>query len=132
MPSAIREHLRGSFAERVSVLEAIADGEVIQRARLPLSAILPHVECPNCGEIGVSAKEPKNVALVQIEALVSATPKDRTKALDVLAKYGLGSAKGITDEEIRERLAATLREIHAALPKEQAEALIARIEPHWT
>lgn len=131
-PSVLREELRGSFARRKHVLEDIADGEVIQKAALPLASILPHVECPNCGEIGVAAKDPSKVQLIQIQATVSANPNDRIKALDVLAKYGLGNAaKTVSEEEVRDRLAATIREIQTSLPVADAEALIQRIEKCW-
>ena len=64
-PSAIREHLRGSFAERVKVLESIADGEPIVRVRLPDGS--------------------------ESESRISASPADRIRAIDMLAKYGLGT-----------------------------------------
>lgn len=52
-PSVIRERLRGSFAERIKILEAIADD--------------PEV-----------------------------SPSDRVKAIDMLAKYGLGTRQEVT------------------------------------
>ena len=61
-PSAIREHCRGSFAERVAILEMIADGE-------PL---------PMTKRVGDD--------ITQIE--VSAAIRERTQAIDLLGKYG--------------------------------------------
>lgn len=52
-PSAIREQLRGSFSDRIKILEAIADD--------------PEV-----------------------------SPSDRVKAIDMLAKYGLGTRQEVT------------------------------------
>src|SRR5712691_8321660 len=58
--SALRERLRGSFQERVRVLEDIAD-------------------------------DPK------------ADPQDRIRAIDVLAKYGLGVTRELSVDEVRDR-----------------------------
>lgn len=87
-PSAIRERLRGSFEQRIAILEEIADD-------------------------------------------TQAAKPDRMKAVDILAKYGLGTTKELTVEHVRDRLQRTIADIYALLPKEQADALIARIESHW-
>ena len=63
VPSAIREYCRGSFAQRVPILEAIADGEVMERMLLE----------------GTDK---------ELEVMKSAKVVDRIKAIDVLAKYG--------------------------------------------
>lgn len=68
-PSMLRELLRGSFAERLAVLEAIADGQPIVRVRLPDGS--------------------------ESETVVSASPADRLRALDLMAKYGLGTQMGL-------------------------------------
>lgn len=68
-PSVLRELLRGSFAERLAVLEAIADGQPVVRVRLPDGT--------------------------ETETLVSASPADRLRALDLMAKYGLGTQMGL-------------------------------------
>lgn len=62
---------------------------------------------------------------------VKYTAPDRMKAIDILAKYGLGTTKELTVEHVRDRLHQTLRAIHEVLPKEEAEKLIAHIEPIW-
>jgi hypothetical protein len=79
-PSAIREQLRGSFSERVKILEKIADGIVTLR----LVGC-----CEECGHEGepLTADEIK-AALPQIA--------DRIKAIDMLAKYGLGTRQEVT------------------------------------
>lgn len=139
--SALRQELRGSFAERKHVLEDIVDGEAIQRMKVPLALLLPHVECPNCGEIGVVAKE-RSAELVQIEARVSASPADRIKALDLMAKYGLGAAR-LTEDDIKARLTAQIQVITTELPamiramksgdaaEGVAEALLKKLEAIW-
>lgn len=104
-PSVIRERLRGSFEARIAVLESIADGEAVERVRLP------------SGE--------------ESEMQKSAAVPDRLKAIDLLAKYGLGTTKEITVEHVRDRLQQTIALIGEMLPKEQADALLARLEPVW-
>lgn len=87
-PSEIRKRLRGSFEERIKILEEIAD-----------------------------AKEQSST--------------DRLRAVDLLAKYGLGTTKELTVEHVRDRLQQTIAAITETLPPEQADALLAKIEPLW-
>lgn len=87
-PSEIRKRLRGSFDERVRILEELADKDDI-------------------------------------------SPADRMKAIDLMAKYGLGTTKELTVEHVRDRLKQTLDIIQRTLPPEQANALIAELEPVW-
>lgn len=63
-PSAIRAALRLAFDERITVLSAIADGQPVVKVKLGDDTT---------------------------ESWVSATPADRLKALDLMAKYGLGT-----------------------------------------
>ena len=88
-PSALRARLRGSFDERVKVLEEIADDQEAPRT-------------------------------------------DRIRAVDVLAKYGLGAASDVTVDQVRDRLAQTVELVRATLPKQQAEAVIERMRGIWT
>ena len=104
-PSVIRQRLRGSFEERIAVLEAIADGEAVERVRLP------------SGE--------------ETDTRKSAAVSERLKAIDLLAKYGLGTTKELSIEHVRDRLQQTIRVITQTLPKEQAERLLSRLEPVW-
>lgn len=64
-PNAVRERLREAAWQRVEVLEAIADGTPVQKMT-----------------IGEGDKA--------IEALVSACPADRIRAIDTMLKYGVG------------------------------------------
>lgn len=86
--SEIRKRLRGSFEERIQILEEIADGK-------------------------------------------EQSAPDRMKAIDLMGKYGLGTTKEITVEHVRDKLKATIAAITESLPPEQAESLLARIEPIW-
>lgn len=115
--SAIRERLRGSFDERIQVLEEIADGK----------AFIPILErCPECGY------QPGGENAAPLEA-VKAAPQvsDRLRSIDIMGKYSLDDRKEIKEEIVREKLRQTIAEIQAVLPPEQAETLIDRIEVFW-
>ena len=87
--SVLRERLRGSFQDRVKVLEAIAD-------------------------------DPE------------ADPQDRIRAIDVLAKYGLGVTRELTVDEVRDRLRDTVVLLRRALPSEQATEILTLLREVWT
>ena len=87
-PSAIRERLRGSFDERVAVLEDIADSNAESTA-------------------------------------------DRIRAIDLLAKYGLGTLKEISTEDVAGRLRETIAIIRRRLPKSEADALLNEMRGVW-
>ncbi len=72
-PSAIREHCRGSFAERVAILEAIADGEP-----LPMTKI-----------------DGDETITIQVSAAI----RERTQAIDMLGKYGGVDKLALTVDE---------------------------------
>lgn len=88
-PSELRARLRGSFADRVAVLEEIADN-------------------------------PQSSA------------GDRIRAVDLLAKYGLGAATELTTDAVRERLVATITLLREALPAESFNSLLPRLRTIWT
>lgn len=106
-PSAIRESARLAYDARLDFLTKVIDGEMVEQK----------VQAPG-------APEPLIIRR-------SADLNDRLAAMKELRTVGIGTLKEISSEEVRERLALTLREIQAKLPKDQAEELIARIEPHW-
>lgn len=87
--SEIRARLRGSFAERIPILESIADSP-------------------------------------------ESSPTDRARAIDLLAKYGLGTTKELTVEHVQDRLRQTIDAIQRVLPPEQATALLTELEPIWS
>lgn len=88
-PSALRERLRGSFEDRVTVLEEIADDE-------------------------------------------AADPQDRIRAVDTLAKYGIGTLREISVERVRDRLRDMLQVLREELPSEQAAHIINRLRAVWS
>lgn len=57
---------------------------------------------------------------------------DRLRALDLLARYGVGAARDITVEEVRDRLARTIATVRAAVPPELADPLLTRLREIWT
>lgn len=104
-PSIIREQLRGSFADRVAVLEKIADGEAVAKMKAP------------------DGKE--------TEIQVSADIGDRLKAIDMLAKYGLGTVKEISVENVRDRVKQTLDVIRKHVSPEQMQAMTPELRQVW-
>ena len=85
----MRERLRGSFEDRVTVLEEIADDE-------------------------------------------AADPQDRIRAVDTLAKYGIGTLREISVERVRDRLRDMLQVLREELPSEQAAHIINRLRAVWS
>ena len=87
-PSAIREQLRGSFAERVKVLEEIADDKANK-------------------------------------------PRDRAQAIEILARYGLGTLTEVSVDTVREKVRLTLEAIRVHCDAELAARLIVALRPIW-
>lgn len=109
--SAIRERLRGSFAERIPVLEAFADGAA------PITE-----KCPKCGH------EPDSDG--SVEAI---TTTDRLRAMDLLAKYSLGEKTELTlvSPEITTRLERQVEIINSRVHWTPSELLDA-LDPVWS
>ncbi len=70
--------------------------------------------------------------LEEIADDTTAAPGDRIRAVDVLAKYGLGAATELTVDQVRERLARTVALVRETLPPEQADPLLHRMQEVWT
>ena len=70
--------------------------------------------------------------LEEIADSEQASPADRMKAVDLLAKYGLGTTKELTVEHVQDRLRQTIDVIQRVLSPEQADALLAELEPIWS
>lgn len=87
-PSALRERLRGSFEQRIAVLEDIADDD-------------------------------------------QADPQDRIRAIDTLAKYGVGTLREVSVDQVRERLHRTLEVLREDLSPKQAAHIISRLRGIW-
>lgn len=130
-PSAIRALLRDSFANRIATIEDIADGKPIQRTEVALKDVLPHVMCGNCAASNLVPKHPDRAAFVVIEGLVSASALDRIKAIDLTAKYGLGTTSELTVDAVRGRLEETIRIIRDILPEKQANTVLDKLDPVW-
>lgn len=102
-PSLIRQQLRGTFTERIGFLNSVIDGVPMLRMRIPLRSLGPHCVCANCGEREIQADSPES-AVIEVEVMASASINDRLKAMDMLAKYGLGTSNEIHDDRGAEQL----------------------------
>ena len=87
--SVLRERLRGSFQERVRVLEDIADD--------------PNVD-----------------------------PQDRIRAIDVLAKYGLGTLRELSVDDVRDRLRKTIAIVREHMAPDRVTEVLTRLREVWT
>jgi hypothetical protein len=105
-PSALREAMRTALSARLGVLQDIADGRAIRRVK-----------------VGAEGEE--------TELWVSPDPGDRIRALDVLAKYGLGAATDVTVDQVRERLGRTVEVIRRRLPAELSAAILNEMRTIW-
>lgn len=113
--SALRDRLTGSFEDRITVLEHVADGIVSVRLV---------GKCEACGHEG---------GPLTLDEIKAATPAiaDRLKAIDLMGKYGPGAVKEVSVDEVQGRLQQTINEIFATLPTDEAQALVDRIEAFW-
>jgi hypothetical protein len=107
--SDLRERLRGSFAERVKVLESVADGEALVQV--------------------------KDAAGKITEMLTSASVPDRLKALDLMARYGLGvkdeTTVRVVDPEVRARVRWMFDVVRSNETWER-RALLEALMPVWS
>lgn len=131
-PSALRERLTGSFEQRVPILEEIADGIPYQRIDVSLATVLKHAHCPICGEKLKSEADAAELALLTIEATASASVNDRLKSIDLMGKYGPGSVKAVTEDDVRERVKQQMDLILAKYPTDLANEILDTIEPVWS
>lgn len=127
--SVIREKLRGSFDDRLVLLEDIADGECVAKMQVGLAEVLPSLACPSCQAVGMVVREGSGVKEIEVRA--SATPKERLVALDILAKYGLGQLKEVSVENVRERVSRTVALARQMLGPDVAEQFVAGMRPIW-
>ena len=101
------------------------------------------------GHRGAGGRPPSVVRAAALEGAAKAVPKlisiledkqaedrDVIAAADRLLKYGLGPAGGpanvMSIDRVREQLRATIGIITRALPAEQAEDILAQMEPIWS
>lgn len=108
-PSAIRQRARQGYDERMDLLFAVIDGEMIEQKVLP-----------------PGAKEPTIIKR-------SADLDDRLKALRELRETGLGTLKGTSADEIEDQLRAVVETVGSAefLSVEQRDRLLKRMEKAW-
>jgi hypothetical protein len=95
----------------MNFLTSVVDGTPLVRARWALADVLPHCVCANCGEAQLQPTDERQQQ--EVEVMVSPSIKDRIAAMDMQAKYGLGTSneERVTDnrdlptlDERRERL----------------------------
>lgn len=141
-PNDVREKLKGVVEEGVGVVADILQGRPVQKLRVSIAALTPHIVCANCGEQQITPKD-KDSGAVEIEATASASPKDRISAFDAAAKYSLGQKVEVTlvSDEVKDRVSATLAVIRDELPgmiraapadpDAVAERLVNRLDEVW-
>lgn len=98
-----------------------------QAARKDLAAVLPLLRL--IVEKGkANQKAPKNLRHL-LEDGETVSMKDRTRAMELLAKIGMDQNVSLTD--VRAMLVATRTELAEFLPKEQFDTIWPRIMGHW-
>lgn len=110
-PSEIRQRCRGSFYDRIRILEEIADGT------LPLTR-----KCTKCGHTPKKQEE---------EDASPPAAADRIRAIDLLGHYGLEVDKGVSAADVRQRLGRTIDIIRETLEPAQAIELLDALRPVW-
>jgi hypothetical protein len=85
--------------------------------------------CEHCGKEPTqpSARDWLDTVIKRVRAAVG----EQLKAFDLMGKYGIGTLKAITDDDIRARLSKQLDIIRKRLSPEEAESLINEIETAW-
>lgn len=106
-PSQIRARARGMFDERLPILAQIADGEV-EITLIPT--------CEKCGH------RPEGE---QVKLPVRTATADIAKAMDILAKYGLGPAaqSSIPVSDMRQFVSSIYDVIFRHVPQDQARSI---------
>lgn len=73
----------------------------------------------------------RRVILNEIADDKEAPRSERIKAVETIGKFGLGNAKELTVEHVRERLAITLGILREELTEDAYERIRARLKPVW-
>ena len=76
--------------------------------------------------------EERVAVLEEIADDPDALDRDRIKAVDVLGKYGLGTVREVTVEDVKEKLRQTLELLKQELDPDEADRLIGRLKRIWT
>ena len=122
-PSIVKAALRQDFDARRSILNDIADGVAVQEVRVPLVAILEHARCPRCEE-KLEANDAATLMMVKVDGKISAHPKERLRALDVMGKYSDLESHAI-DPSLIEALG------NAVMAEVQDVDVLTRIRDRW-
>lgn len=125
----VRAELLESYDRRKAFLADVIDGKVMQRLKFPILELARHVECRNCGEVQLQAKD-KSV-LEEIEIEVSASTKDRIAAAEHLAKYSMGQLREISTENVQEKLARQLELLRNRFAGEVLSTLLRDLREIW-
>ena len=72
------------------------------------------------------------VVLEQIADDESAQHRDRIRAVDTLAKYGLGQIREVSVDDVRGKLGATIELLRQELDPDEADHLITRLRGIWS
>jgi len=59
-------------------------------------------------------------------------PTERLRALDLLGRYGLGTTRELSVEDVKERLAETVAAVRRIVPAPHAGELLAKLRQVWT
>lgn len=120
-PSLVRAVARQGFFHHIHRLEHFASGTVL----------IPFVgRCEECGHV-------RTEPLTQKELKEAMVPfREQVRAMDVLGKYGIGSAKGVDEEEIVEWMGelgkAVQAELEAEFGAERGSEIAERVFNRWT
>jgi len=127
---ALRARMFGALDEQLAVASDIASGQPVEMQEINLPDVLAHVECPSCG----GGLQPKSVddMLAKITVRGSASAGERLRALDFLARYGLGAIKAVSEDDVRSRVERTLDVIAELVTKEQYARIVPELQKIWT
>lgn len=104
-PSLTREAARLAFDKRIELLEQIADGEALVKIK------------DADGNVTVATTSPE--------------VSDRLKAINLLGTYGLGAAKEVSADAVRDRVNLTLDIIQQRVSREQYLILVRELQTIW-
>jgi hypothetical protein len=108
-PSTVIERCRGSFYDRVHILEELADSVSILRSK-----------CEKCGHV------PKDEVTAQ-----HVEPRDRIRAVDRLGFYGSLNASDVDADMVRSKLDRTITLIGELLQPADAQAVLIALRRVW-
>lgn len=136
--SEVRDKLLASFDRNsLELIDSVVRGEVMSKARWPMISTVKYFKCKDCGGKNFTPDEAEgatiiDLLLVEIEVAVSASVRDRLAAIDMQAKYGLGTVKEITTDAVKDRLTKTLDKIQERCPPELYQMLMMDLKLIWT